>query len=175
MSRFHTCLDIVLGHEGGYSNHPFDRGGATNYGITQKTYDMWRREHHLSQRPVAEIEEQEVGVIYGEYWADARCSYMPEPLDLLMFDAAVNHGAGRAIRLLQRALGAEVDGVIGRKTMNALHEDVVAYGIEDVCRRCLDERAGFYDMIIRNDTSQSRFANGWMNRVEHLRELVEAA
>ena len=33
-SNFESSLDILLGHEGGYVNHPEDPGGRTNYGIT---------------------------------------------------------------------------------------------------------------------------------------------
>ena len=41
MTRFDECLPLVLVHEGGYVNHPKDPGGATNKGITQRTYDAW--------------------------------------------------------------------------------------------------------------------------------------
>jgi lysozyme family protein len=40
---FDNALRIVLQLEGGYSNDPFDRGGATNYGIVQATYNDYNK------------------------------------------------------------------------------------------------------------------------------------
>ena len=171
-ARFQYCLTIVLGHEGGYVDHKNDRGGKTMKGVTQKVYDDFCRVTGREAQPVKDITMVEVELIYGGYWKDGHCSYMPEPLDLLMFDASVNHGPGRAAKILQRVLGITEDGVIGKQTMQALHEDVVATSIDDVCHRYLDERAHFFDRIIERDPSQAVFAKGWMNRVDHLRELV---
>lgn len=165
-------MGVVLGHEGGFSNNPLDRGGATNFGVVQKRYDEYRRDRKQELRPVVMITQEEVKDIYSTYWRDAKCSYMPEPLDLLMFDSAINHGAGRAIRILQRVLGCDEDGVAGRDTMNALHEEVVTMGIQHVVDAYLREREAFYDKIVQGDPTQAVFMKGWMNRVDHLRSLV---
>jgi len=37
-NNFNDCLNRVLKDEGGYSNHPADPGGPTNYGITLRDY-----------------------------------------------------------------------------------------------------------------------------------------
>jgi lysozyme family protein len=167
--RFLKCLQIVLGNEGGLSDNPSDRGGRTNYGVTQKTYSQWLKAVGLPVRAVDEIQPHEVEAIYFNYWKDAHCAYMPEQLDLQMFDAAINHGPKRAIKLLQAALGVDEDGICGRLTMTALHEEVVVFGIKQICERYLDERASFFDTIVMNDPSQAVFADGWLNRVEHMR------
>ena len=39
--EFDQLVDRVLEREGGYVNHPDDRGGPTNYGITQRVYSDW--------------------------------------------------------------------------------------------------------------------------------------
>lgn len=171
-SRFQTCLTIVLGNEGGVSNQKADRGGLTAYGVTQRTYDMYRAKHGLIRRPVTEIEPSEVEAIYGEYWKDARCAYLPEPVDLLVFDTAINSGARRAIILLQRSLGVPDDGLFGRVTMDALHEEMVAGDIKQVCKAFLDAREDFFRAIVERDATQQAFFNGWMNRVDGLRERV---
>lgn len=172
-TRFSYGLGIVLGHEGGISDRPNDRGGLTNYGVTQKTYDAFCKATGRYPKPVRGITLEEVEMIYGGYWKDAHCSYMPEPLDLLMFDAAINHGAGRAVKLLQQALGVDVDGVCGRQTMEALHEEVVASSIIEVCHLYLEFRRVFFNQIVANDPTQQENYAGWMNRIDHLRELIE--
>jgi lysozyme family protein len=172
MSRLNYCIKIVLGNEGGYVEHKNDRGGATNYGVTQKTYDDFCKMTGRHKKPVKSISMEEVELIYSTYWKDAHCSYMPEPLDCQMFDAAINHGPKRAIKFLQRALGVDDDGICGKQTLGALHEEVVISSIDTVCQMYLDERADFFKRIVENDPSQAVFAKGWANRVEHLREMV---
>jgi lysozyme family protein len=97
---------------------------------------------------------------------------MPEPLDVQLFDAAINHGAGRAKKMLQRVLGVDEDGVIGKGTMRALHEEVIASSAEVIAQAYLDERARFFRRIVEKDVSQTAFLKGWMRRVDHMRELA---
>src|SRR5690625_6246703 len=71
---FEAALPTILRHEGGYVDHPQDPGGATNYGITQTTYDGWRGVPRVASRPVRLITQEEVRAIYLErYWRPARC------------------------------------------------------------------------------------------------------
>lgn len=92
MSRFAVCLNRVLKHEGGWSSHPADPGGDTQNGVTQRTYDDWRRKQGLSPRSVRNIGRAELEDIYLTYWkAD-----LPIGVDYCYFDAAVNSGPRRA-------------------------------------------------------------------------------
>ena len=43
LQNFQKALKLVLAHEGGWSDHPEDPGGATNFGVTQRVYDAFRR------------------------------------------------------------------------------------------------------------------------------------
>ncbi len=172
VNRFDYCLKFVTQPqiEGGYSDHKADRGGATNHGVTQKTYDTFRRNAGLSLRSVRQITDDEVAAIYRTmYWNVAKCGLLPEPLDLYVFDAAVNHGPGRAAKLLQQALGVAVDGAIGPVTIDALQEELAAGQLQELCHNFLAIRLEFYDQIVDNDPSQKVFLAGWENRIEHLR------
>lgn len=172
MSRFMYCFHKVLGHEGGFANHRYDRGGRTNYGVTQKTYDEFCRSVGRETCDVRDIAMDEVELIYFRYWRDAGCDRLPEPLDLFVFDCAINSGVPRAIKLLQRALGVNDDGIWGPRTNYALEVHIGHDRIHELANAYLDERLGWYDEIIERDPKQSVFAKGWVNRVENLRTEI---
>lgn len=173
MSRFDTCLRFVLQWEGGFANDPLDRGGATNKGITQSTYDKWCRKYGRQPQSVEFISDDEVAAIYKEqYWREAHCDALPDGLDAFAFDSAVQHSPRRAIKFIQRALGIEDDGVIGPKSAMAIREEVEAGRSEELIYDCLSIRQSYYDAIVAHDSSQSRFHRGWMNRLKALREFI---
>lgn len=99
---FSDALAFVLKWEGGYTVSPGDPGGATNMGITQFTYDSWRRSRGLPKQSVAHLTREEAAEIYRtRYWDAVGCSTMPPALALMAFDCAVNQGVGRAKELLK--------------------------------------------------------------------------
>src|SRR5690349_19262882 len=98
-SNFRTSLGLVLAHEGGYVNHPKDPGGATNFGVTQKVYDAFRKYHGLKTQSVKLIATSEVSDIYNRnYWKLCRADSLPCGLDYAVFDFDVNSGVSRAVR-----------------------------------------------------------------------------
>lgn len=170
MSRFDECLKFVLAREGGYVNHKNDRGKATNKGITQKTYDAYREKLGLENQSVRGITSDEVSSIYKTgYWNAAKCGVLKEPIDLMTFDASVNHGPGMASKLLQSALGVDVDGKIGPKTIDALQEEFSANRMEELVDNMIAIRLDFYHSIVERDQSQGVFIKGWENRLKELR------
>lgn len=178
MNRFDHCLRFVLYREGGLSDHSADRGGRTNYGVTQKTYDTYRRNAGLSLRDVAKITFDETEGIYRTmYWNVAKCGVLPQPLDLYVFDFAVNSGPGRAVKTLQGLLGVAADGDLGPVTIDALQEDVAAGRLAELCNNYLAARLDFVldvadgpdDILDMATDEQAVFLQGWRNRIEHLR------
>lgn len=172
MNRFDYALAFVTqAHiEGGYSDRKADRGGATNHGVTQKTYDEFRKNAGLSLRSVKLITSDEVAGIYRTmYWNAAKCGVLPPPLDLYVFDMAVNSGPRRAVKTLQSLLGVGADGALGPVSIAALQEDVAAGRLPELCNNYLAARLDFYDEIVANDPTQKENINGWRNRIEHLR------
>lgn len=158
VDRFSACLAFVLTREGGFSDDPVDRGGATSQGITQRVYDKYRDRAEVPRRSVRDIETNEVRAIYfEEYWSPIHADKLSAPLDLVMFDSAVNHGVGGATKLLQRALGVKVDGAFGPITLKA--------AINHVADKVADMRRALYADIIANDPSQRKFERGWNNRM----------
>lgn len=118
MTAFDKAFEILIGHEGGYSLDPHDRGGETKYGISKRAYP------HID---IANLTLAQAKAIYrNDYWDKAKCSSLPPDLALLVFDAAVNNGVGAAIRWLQRAAGVVADGIIGPQTIAASFSSGVA-------------------------------------------------
>lgn len=110
--NFDEAFRRLIGHEGGYVDHPEDPGGRTKYGITQRTY------------PGEDIRgmtlERAKAIYLRDFWGPAGCDAVPDALRFDLFDMAVNAGTKAAIRALQKAAGADVDGVLGPRTVQAI-------------------------------------------------------
>ena len=64
------ALVFTLAWEGGFTNHPLDPGGATNYGIIQSRYDEYRKFKGLAKQSVKFISKSEYEEIYDKYYWD---------------------------------------------------------------------------------------------------------
>ena len=164
--------NIILKHEGGYVDDPADRGGATNLGITQATLTEWRG-HPVSKDDVRNLTEAEAREIYeSEYLKRPKIDWLPFPHpQVFVFDMAVNHGPGRAIKILQETINKAgfgpigVDGGMGPMTKAAAEraqEEMGPY----FQNAMVEERKAFYERIIANNPSQERFRRGWMRRAD---------
>lgn len=170
MGRFDDCLHFICDREGGYVNDPLDRGGATNCGITQRTYTDWLTHNHLPLKSVQDITDEEVHDIYKDnYWVRD----LPVGLDLLVFDSAVQHGKGRAVKWLQELVGVATDGVIGDDTRYHVNQYILREGKTTLINMYMDRRQRFYDAIILADPTQGRFKHGWQNRMDLLKEALD--
>lgn len=163
MSGFFQALPFTLEQEGGFTH---DTGGDTYQGITQQTYNEWRKDQALPSRPVKEMEDDERDAIYYGYWVGAKCDKLPWPLSMVHFDCAVNTGVKRAIEILQDAVGAKSDGDWGPRTQErvgvALANDVSLFN------EMLWARADFYYALGQNPTYKP-YLVGWLRRVLRLR------
>lgn len=171
MTSIEQILDDILRREGGYVNHPADRGGPTKFGITAQTLGEWRRlGRAASAEEVRALTEEEARAIYRQrYLVEPGFEAITHPALLaLLVDSAVHSGPKRAVQWLQTALGVTADGVIGPKTRAALAQaDPGA-----LYAKVLGQRLRHLGRLITQDPKQSAFAAGWMNR---LAEFVEGA
>jgi lysozyme family protein len=163
------ALAFVLKAEGGYTNHPADRGGPTNKGILQREYDQYRRRKGLPAGDVRDILSTEVEDIYlHDYWLAGRCDRMPWPVSLAHFDACVNTGVTQAAKFLQRTVGTRDDGRIGPLTLGALTEALERESPGALATGLARPRSAFYRELAKRDQEQRAFLQGWLNRVEVL-------
>lgn len=170
---FDRALAHVLEMEGGFGDDPYDPGGATNQGITLATYATWKGEAlNSATQPrllaaLKSIAPDEVREIYlKRYWRTAGCPGLPPAIALMQFDTGVNQGPGTAIRILQKALGAVVDGEIGPQTLAAL----AARPIVSVIDKYATDRRERY----RAMPHFWRFGRGWLARLDKTHALARS-
>lgn len=150
---FDVAFDRLIGHEGGYVNHPNDPGGETMWGVT---IAVARANGYTG--PMYELPRDKAKAIYHtQYWDKVKADSMPFPVAFQVFDAAVNHGTGHAAKFLQRAAGVVDDGVIGPKTIAAVNER----GAAGMLLLFNAEREQFYT----NLPTWPSFGKGWSRRV----------
>jgi Glycosyl hydrolase 108/Predicted Peptidoglycan domain len=166
-------IEDILRREGGFVNHPNDRGGATNFGITLRTLAA-ARGRPVSVDDVRNLTLDEARRIYrANYCTRPKIDRLPALLQPILFDMSINHGPGTAIRLLQEALNdagqpCDVDGGIGDQTIAAARRAADALG-NTLVNRLVDRRVGFFQTIVAGDASQGVFLRGWLNRANEFR------
>ena len=165
-ASFPVALAATLRHEGGWSDHPRDPGGATMRGITLRVYSNYLG-RDATKEELRSISDDELTAIYrASYWDACRCDDLPAGIDYAVFDAAVNSGPGRAAKLLQASVNVTVDGAIGAKTIKAVCDADAIKIIETLC----EERLEF----LRSLPTFDAFGKGWTSRVNHVRDQAIA-
>lgn len=167
-TNFDTAVRIVLTHEGGYVNNPADRGGATNFGITQRTLDDCRRATPSLPLDVKDLTREEAIEIYRtEYWPPFNEIGNMETA-LVLFDQAVLRGTSRVVSFVQVLLGVKPDGTMGPQTLAALNR----VAGDEFAFRMLRASHHAYAHIVKTDPSQAQFLEGWEDRLFSLADFI---
>lgn len=170
MNNFNKAFDRVIGHEGGFTDDPRDRGSwtsgicgvgeckGTKYGLAAMTY------------PTLDIRnltlDQARAIYKRDWWDKLGMDKYPPALAYQMFDASSNHGSGRAIQFVQKAVGAKADGIIGSKTLAAID----ALDKNDLLLLFLAERLQYFTEV----KTWKTYCTGWTRRVvQNLRYAAE--
>lgn len=165
------ALVFTLKWEGGFSNHPLDPGGATNYGIIQSRYDQYRKLKGLSTQSVKFISKAEYEEIYDVYyWDPVRAQYVSGPLGLALFDTAVNLGVGGCISRLQASLKVPITGKWTQAISDVIHSADQTEVAINICKLRIAKRYA----RVKQKTSQTVFLKGWLNRDNDLLKKVKS-
>lgn len=149
------ALELLLGHEGGFVDHPSDPGGATNFGITERVARAHGYKGHMRDLPKAKA----IDIYRKDYWDAIRADALPDDIRFHVFDAAVNSGPAQAIKWLQRAGGVAEDGIIGPKTIAAAAKVTPA------------KYSAIRLRFMTNLSTWSTFGKGWARRIADNLEL----
>lgn len=173
--NFEIAMQYLPAHEGGWSDHRLDPGGATNLGITLR---VWRRYCVKMRWPrpgkaeLRRLQWSDPGVrafYYSEYWVKAYCNELPNGLDYIAFDAAVNSGPRRSIKWWQRAIGTKPDGVVGPNTRKKL-QSLDGAQTERAIRDAMVSRMLFWAGLSIFGT----FGRGWFRRGLEVHQTARA-
>lgn len=153
---FDQAFSILIGEEGGYCNNSQGPGGATKYGICQRSY------------PTVDVKDLTVdtakAIYKHDYWDKIVGDQLPPALALLVFDAAVNNGVSRSIQWLQSAVGAHPDGQIGPGTLALVRQHAGPDAVNELCAAFLAERMCFIAAL----NTWPTFGLGWSPRLAGL-------
>ena len=168
MSSFETTFSRTIGHEGKFQANPKDRGNwtggkegvgelkGTKWGLAAMTYP------HLD---IANITlEQAKEIYFNDWWLKLKMDCWPNVMKYQMFDAAFNHGTGRANQFLQFAARVKDDGVIGPKTITAVNMT----DLNDLVLRFLAKRLRYFTEV----KTWAEFSRGWSLRVAQCLEYA---
>ena len=170
LETFDEIIEVVLEHEGGYVDDPDDRGGATNWGVTQAVYENFVG-YKCDKEEIKNMDEETAKEIYHEkFWKPSRADKLPAEVRETYFDMVVNHCQGGAVKILQQACNnkrkpenyIDVDGGIGPNTIRAA-KNLKNWELQV-------ERSGYYwNLVFKGSkytqrTSQVKFIRGWIRR-----------
>jgi len=183
MDRVDALLQEIVRREGGLADHPDDRGGITNHGISLR----YARASGLDLNGDGVVDAADIRMVtpakavelYREdFYTGPGIDRLPAPLQPLMTDFAVNSGPARAVRELQDVLErtrqtapsvlgeapVAVDGVIGPQTVAAAERVHAAVG-DYLVNVLANARLDFLNGLVAQDPSQNAFLDGWRARV----------
>lgn len=153
MANFDMAIGKILQHEGGYVNDPADPGGETNFGISKRNFP------NVDIRNLTVDQAKEI--YRTNYWNRVMGDQIQDDeLALNVFDFAVNAGTGTSARIIQKIVGAGVDGVIGNNTISAINRFDPRVAVKEFQKG----RILHYVDLVKNNTSLLRFLSGWINR-----------
>jgi len=174
-----ALIDELMEREGGYVNHPADKGGPTRFGITETV----ARAHGYAGA-MASLPREEAAAIYRRlYWLRPKLDAVAQRSGKLaaeLFDTGANMGPAVAATFLQRALTAlnrsaqdypdlVPDGRVGPATLAALDAFLASRGAkgETVLLRAIEALQGErYLRFAERRPANEAFLYGWLaNRV----------
>ena len=164
---YEPSLSRLLRDEGGYTDHPSDPGGPTNFGITlNDARRYWKG--NATAADVRAMPQSVARKIYHEhYWNALRCDELPSGVDYAVFDYGVNSGVGRAGKVLRRLLKLpDRSSAVSDEAIAAARASVPGDLVMVIC----DERLAF----LRSLKTFPVFGRGWTARVEGVRAAALA-
>lgn len=167
MAKIQPLADFILSFEGGYSNHPADKGGPTNMGVTLKTwqtqgYDK-NNDGRIDAKDVKLITKNDATSILRRcYWNRWKADGIKDQSIANILVDWVWISGTPGITIVQAMLGIRADGIVGSRTLKALN----AQNPQQFFARIKARRKQYIAGIIARNPSKRVFEKGWLRRLE---------
>lgn len=165
---FDKAFERVVGHEGGYQNDRADRGNWTSGVIGKGEQKGTKFGISAMSYPNVDIKnltvDQAKAIYKQDFWDKLGMDRFKPAMQFQLFDAAINHGWVNTVKILQQAVGAVADGIIGPKTIAAVN----AKDLNDMLMLFLAYRLDFFTAI----NSFATYGRGWVRRVANNLKLA---
>lgn len=167
MASFEKFAGKLLNFEGGFVNHPSDRGGATKYGVILSTW----KEYGYDKDHDGDVDVQDLKLINTDdakqiakkiFWDYFKADEIKnQSIAELISDWGYNSGRTTVAMRVQRLLKLPVDGLFGPLSIAAINKANQKELFESIKK----DRKAFIAFLVKADPSQEVFYNGWMNRI----------
>lgn len=166
MAKISLLAYKIIKWEGGFVNHPNDKGGATNIGITIDTFRYYRQCRKLPNPTIEDLKnisfEEWVDILKTLYWDRWQADNINnQSIANLLVDWVWGSGV-YGIKYPQQVLHVVVDGIVGVNTLTAINSYT---NQEELFQKLWDRRKQHFESIVQRDPSQKVFLKGWMNRL----------
>ena len=167
MAKFENFAGKLLRLEGGYVNHPLDRGGPTKYGVI---LSVWQEHGHdkdgdgdIDAEDIRKLSEGDAKYIAKKIFWDYFLAdlILNQSLAEFIVDWGYNSGRKTVAKIVQRVAKVTIDGIVGPQTVTAIN----CADQEMLFNALKIERKVFLNNIIKRRPDQIVFYDGWMNRV----------
>lgn len=152
-NRYKAFVNTLVHEDGTLSGVvAIDSNGAkVRWGVNQKSWPSV---------DVPNLSFQEaIKVCYASYWPNGLAGVMSQTVANAVFDLEFNNGRTNGVRMLQRALGLEEDGVIGPKTIGAANADKF---LESKLAATIEQH---YRDIAAKNPAEAKYLEIWLARL----------
>lgn len=165
MANISLLVPIILKWEGGYVNNPSDPGGCTNMGITLATWKQLGHDKNgngiINCEDIKLLDSSDFELILRTYWNHWQAdSIVNQSVANILVDWYWNSGEG-GIKIPQRILGVEQDGVVGPNTISVLNNQ----DPQTIFNKIFQARTEYLNNLVISKPALKQFLHGWLNRL----------
>jgi lysozyme family protein len=172
LSNWDKSFELVIAHEGGFTNDQRDPGnhlpdgrqGCTMWGCTQANWEAYVG-HKVTQDDMKALKKDDVKPLYKKnYWDAVKGDDLPSGVDYAAFDFAINAGPAASRKMIQHALNVPADGAFGPATLSAIQ----AANGKDLLQKFSEAKTAFYKSL----PTFATYGAGWLRRVADVEKVA---